>query len=165
MAELGVIKLEAKRSVHLVDLENLLGGADFSEADVVALMGSYRTVAECLDDDHLIVATCYRAALSAWFGCPDARRLVRSGADGADLALLEVIQNEGLARRFDRVVIASGDAIFAPATALLQLQGAEVVVVSRPDALSTALRIAVRDIRVLGAKPGPVVPLRLRVAA
>lgn len=143
------------RSVHLIDIENLLGGALFSEGEARAAMRRYRFVSEVGPCDHFIVASSHFAAPATWFGCPDARRLVRSGPDGADLALIDVIEHEDLTTRFDRVVIASGDGIFAYPAAWLQRQGCQVTVVSRRDALSTRLRLAVPDIRYLRSTPLP----------
>jgi hypothetical protein len=99
---------------------------------------------------HVVIATSHHSAAAAWFAWPAAaRRLVRSGPDGADLALLEVLEHENVARRYDLIVIGSGDAIFALPAAKLQEAGATVVVVSRRSALSRRLRLAVRDIRYL----------------
>lgn len=95
-----------------------------------------------------VLATSHFAAGQAWMAWPSAtRRLVRSGADGADLALLDVIDSESLHLRFDRVVIGSGDGIFALAAGRLQRLGCPVTVVSRRDRLSRQLRLAVRDVR------------------
>src|SRR5262245_24660548 len=51
-----------------------------------------------------------RARLRAHTPC---RTLVAHGADGADLALVAQAAPEWVAKRFDRMVIASGDGIFA----------------------------------------------------
>ena len=64
--------------------------------------------------------------------------MVRSGVDGADRALLSVVENEGIAVRFEGVVIASGDGIFAEAAALFAGCGLSVTVVSRERALYAA---------------------------
>lgn len=146
------------RAIHLVDIENLLEGPTFSDIDVMGLMESYFILSERRVGDHVVIATCHRAALAAWFGCPDARRLVRSGLDGADLALLDVMTSEKLAARYDRVVIGSGDGIFSEAAAELQAQGASVRVVTRRNQLSRRLAFAVRDVRYLEDIPIPAIP-------
>jgi len=89
--------------------------------------------------------------------------VVRSGPDGADLALVEIVEMEDVAVRFDRIVIASGDGIFAHPAAQLQASGVAVTVVSRPDALSRQLKLAARDIRYLDLMPklGPAVARRM----
>ena len=95
-----------------------------------------------------MVATSHHAAAATWFAWPAAtRRLIRSGRDGADLALLEVIEKERIAERFAGVTLGSGDGIFAPAAARLQSLGCVVTVVSRRAGLSRQLRMAFRDVR------------------
>jgi hypothetical protein len=137
------------RSLHLVDVENLLGGTRFTKADVEALALLYRATAGAASDDLVVVASSHHTALPVWLGWGNARRLVRSGADGADLALLEVIEKENVAVRFERVVIGSGDGIFAFSAAALQGAGVAVTIVSQRESLSNQLRLAARDIRLL----------------
>jgi hypothetical protein len=136
------------RVLHLVDVENLVGSADFSIEDAARVHAAYERVAPVGSINQLILATSHRAAPSAWFGFPTgARRLVQSGPDGADLALLEVVQTESVAARFQHVVLGSGDGIFAFMVAGLQAKGCGVTVVSRQESLSRELRLAVRDVR------------------
>jgi hypothetical protein len=148
------------RSLHLVDAENLLGRTEFNETDVAAAAVAYRAVAGVAETDLVVIASSHYTAFPVWFGWGKARRLVRSGPDGADLALIEVIETENVATRFDRIVIGSGDGIFALPAADLQAVGADVTVVSRRAFLSNRLRLAVRDIRFLDLEP----ELRPRVA-
>ena len=56
---------------------------------------------------------------------------------------------EVAAERFGRVVIGSGDGIFAQAAARLQAVGTEVTVVCGEGALARRLRMAARDVRFL----------------
>jgi hypothetical protein len=138
----------SERIIHLVDPENLVGGPRFTAAEARLTHRGYVSIAPAGPVDMTILATSHFAAASAWLAWPRAaRRLVRSGADGADLALLHVIEHEDLHGRFDRVVIGSGDGIFAMPAARLQELGCQVTVVSRRDALSRQLRFAVRDVR------------------
>jgi NYN domain len=141
------------RSIHLVDVENLAGSSAACLGGVAELRWRYEAAADVGLMDHLVIATGAVAAPAAWFDWSTARRLVRRGINGADHALLGVITSENLAGRFERVVIASGDGIFADACARLQATGCHVTVVTRPEALSTRLRLAVRDIRYLRQTP------------
>lgn len=155
------LKLDpAVRSFHLVDVENLLGGTSFTEDDVAVTAAAYLVVAGVAASDLIVVSSSHHTALATWFGWENARRVVRSGPDGADLALLNVLETENVAVRFDRVVIASGDGIFARPAAQLQAQGVTVTIVSRPGSLSRELAFAVRDVRYLD----PVPPSRPAVA-
>lgn len=154
-----------ERAVHLVDVENLLAGPTFSDIDVMGVMESYSIVSERRVGDHVVIATCHRAAPAAWFGWPDARRLVRSGPNGADLALLEVMAAERLAKRYGRIVIGSGDGIFADAAAALQSEGVHVSVITRRGQLSRRLAFAVKDVRYLEDIPVPAMPSAIRETA
>jgi hypothetical protein len=141
------------RSIHLVDVENLLGGTTFGFLDVEDLAEQYRVVSAQAPGDLTVVASSHVTASPVWFGWSNARRLVRSGENGADLELIHVMATEDLAHRFDRVVVGSGDGIFAEPLAALQAVGCDVTIVSRPGALSARLRLAVRDIRLLKLEP------------
>ena len=79
------------------------------------------------------------------FCWPGPQYLLRSGPDGADLALLAVLQHDHIAARFARVVIASGDHIFAPAVTDLTTSGCSVTIATRRGHLSRTLQLAGSD--------------------
>jgi len=113
----SLIERTSDRMVVLIDLENELGDPDAGPEDIIAFWDAFRAHAVLLRSvDQVIVATGHRMAASAWFALPQhgIRRLVRGGHDGADLALLEAIDLDHYARRFGRLVIASGDHAFTP---------------------------------------------------
>lgn len=142
--------LQTPRSLHLVDMENLAGGTSFGETVAAQISSEYSRVASFGSCDLMVVASSHYTAPAVWFGCPlQARRLPpRSGKNGADTALIDAVLKEDVAR-FDRVVIGSGDGIFAELAARLQAAGLQVTVVCRPGTLSRRLRLAVRDVRYL----------------
>ena len=153
------------RSLHLVDVENLAGGTTFGEVDVAVIAAAYGPVASIGPNDLVVVASSHFTAVQTWFGWGGGvRRLIRSGPDGADLALLEVLETERVATRFGRVVIGSGDRIFAEPAAWLQAQDVDVTVVTRADSLSKQIRLAVRDIRFLNVLPQLAADLGQRAA-
>lgn len=154
---------EAGRVLHLIDLENLVGSADFSREEAARVHRGYVQVAPSGAVDQMVLATSHHTAASAWFGWPaTARRLVRSGQNGADLALLHVLACESVETRFDRVVIGSGDGIFAYEAARLQAAGVAVTVVTLHGALARQLGFAVRDVRYFAPiEVAPVIALRL----
>jgi hypothetical protein len=144
------------RVLHLVDVENLAGAADFSQIDAARIHQAYAQVAPRGAIDQVVLATSHHAALPAWRAWPEsARRLVRSGPNGADLALLQVLECESVASRFAHVVVGSGDGIFAFEAARLQAAGIRVTVVTRRGALSRRLRFAVRDVRYIDPSVRP----------
>lgn len=142
-----------QRTVHLVDIENLMGGADFTVGEAAVVADHYVRIAVAAPEDFTVLASSHFAAPAAWFGWHTARRLLQSGSDGADLALIDVMMSEDFARRFGRVVVASGDGIFSGPCAWLQEQGCSVTVVTRREALSRRLAFAVRDVRYLELEP------------
>ncbi|MGD9570933.1 MAG: hypothetical protein AB7V62_03475 [Thermoleophilia bacterium] len=140
------------RSLHLVDVENLIGTPNPRCGEVDQIASLYAVVAGVAPMDQEVIASSHRCAKSAWFEWrTTARRLVRSGIDGADRALLEVLENEQPGQRYSRVVIGSGDGIFAEPAARLQASGVNVTVVTREHSLSRRLRLATLDIRFLDA--------------
>ena len=103
--------------------------------------------------DHVVVAFNHGALFEFGNAWNPARLMVRSGKDGADLALLDVLESEDVADRFDGVVIGSGDGIFAEAALGFRKAGLEVTVVSEPDALSD--RLARAACRIISFAPVP----------
>jgi hypothetical protein len=151
------------RAIHFLDVENLVGAPLPLAVDVEATRRAYEQAVPIGPRDLVVVATSHVAALPVWRSWPDARRLLRSGPDGADLALLQAIENEDVGRRFNRVVVGSGDGIFAEPCARLQAEGCKLTVVSRARSLSRALRFAVRDVRLLGDSPRLAPPAQVLI--
>jgi hypothetical protein len=140
------------RTLHLVDIENLAGAAIPSRGQVSDVQGRYVARLSCGADDQVVMAASHLAVLNAFLGWPGARYRVRSGPDGADLELLDVLQHEDVAARFTHVVIGSGDGLFGQAAANLASLGVRVTVASRRDSLSAALARAAREVVYLDAQ-------------
>ncbi len=139
------------RTLHLVDIENLAGAALPSRDQVTEVQGLYVARLSFGADDQVVMAASHLAFLNAALGWPSARYRVRSGPNGADLELLDVLQHEDVAERFTHVVIGSGDGLFSQAAASLAARDVWVTVVSRRDSLSGALRRVARDVIYLDA--------------
>ena len=134
------------RTQFLGDVENLAGRPTGpTEADVIAIAAAVDRVFGHLDPQS-VVACAHRNAPNVWFNWPSARHLVRSGPNGADLCLLEVIDRERVAERFDRVVIGSADGDFAEAAARLASQGVHVIAAIGRGRLASSLKLAVREV-------------------
>jgi hypothetical protein len=135
-----------ERGLHLIDIENLAGTGKPSFDQILAVQGIY---AGCLTFgalDQVVVASSHLTLLSAALSWPHARYRIRSGADGADLELLDILEYEKVAARFTRVIIGSGDGAFARAAASLAAAGVQVIVVSRRDSLSARLAVAASEV-------------------
>jgi hypothetical protein len=139
----------AGRQLILIDVENITATPSPTAEEVETAMALLRGVLPGFDDAPQIVACSHHAASTVAFAFPSARHLWRSGEDGADLALLDVLQNERVNERFESIIICSGDGIFTEAAAWLAEADVDVTVVSLPGHLAARLRLAARGVTLL----------------
>jgi hypothetical protein len=135
-----------ERALHLIDIENLAGAARPTFEQIRDVQGLYAGGVAFGVLDQVVVASSHLTLLNAALGWPHARYRVRSGHDGADLELLSVLWHERVAARFGRVIIGSGDGVFARAAVNLAEDGVRVTVVSRRDSLSSRLTFAAGEV-------------------
>ena len=135
-----------ERTLHVVDIENLAGAAIPTLTRVAEVQGQYLALLRFGADDQVVLAVNHLALLNAGLGWPNARYRVRSGKDGADIELLDVLEHENVAARFSHVVIGSGDGGFGRAAASLATRGVHVTVVSRRGSLAYELARAAGDV-------------------
>jgi len=134
------------RTLHVVDIENLAGAAIPTRYQVTVVQGRYVARLGLGADDQVVMAASHLGLVNAALGWPHARYRVRSGPDGADLELLDVLLHEDVAARFTHVVIGSGDGVFGEAAASLAGHGVWVTVASRRDSLAQSLAQAATDV-------------------
>ena len=139
------------RTLHLIDVENLVRGSGASPAQVVEALAAYRAAVALRFGDHVVIASGRRLLMAAGLAWPGARLLLGSGIDGADLALLGASEPVAVAAAYDRVVIGSGDGIFAARASELRRAGVVVAVVSLRDSLAIDLRNSAALVRRLPA--------------
>jgi hypothetical protein len=139
------------RRLHLVDIENLAGDSLPSLGQVREVQDLYTGCLGIGAFDQVIIASSHLTGLNAALGWPHARYRVRSGPDGADLELLDVLRYENIAGRFTHVAIGSGDGIFASAAERLADAGVWTTVVSRRRALSWRLQRAAAEVTYIDA--------------
>jgi hypothetical protein len=139
------------RRLHLVDIENLAGDSLPSLGQVREVLDLYTGCLGVGGVDQVVIASSHLTWLNAALGWPRARYRVRSGPDGADLELLDVLRYENIAGRFTHVAIGSGDGIFALAADGLAAAGVWVTAVSRRRALSWRLQRAAAEVIYLDA--------------
>jgi len=126
------------RAHHIIDIENLL--VLTRDEPVAPWAGElYRAVAGVGPSDLLTVAADRSRVFGVRAAFPGAEVRWGSGPDGADLALLAATDVDLLARRFDTLVIGSGDHLFWDLAYRARIAGLKVVVVSRPRGLSRVL--------------------------
>ena len=129
------------RRLVAVDIENVVGGAVMNVGQAVNARLCVSTAVGLRGDEQVVIGTSHAGMLSAGLGWTGSRLVVRSGENGADLALLDVL-SEDVEQRFDQLVLVSGDGIFTDAVVALGAAGVRVVVVARREACSRRLRMA-----------------------
>jgi hypothetical protein len=134
------------RRLHLVDIENLAGEALPSLTQVRQALSLYTQSLAFGVMDQVEVASSHLTLVNAALGWPQAHYRVRSGPDGADLALLDILRHENVAQRFTHVAIGSGDYLFAEDATRLAALGVWVTVVSRQRSLSQRLAVAACEV-------------------
>ena len=146
------------RCLHLVDIENLLGNprpADTQQA--VEVFEAYLTAAVWRPGDLVVVASNPGLMKTLAFQLPDipcSRRCVR-GQDGADRLLLQAVPNH-LSTRFSRLVIGSGDGIFADLADDASRTAVETWVVGGVGSISRDLWRSADQVRAVKISDGPV---------
>jgi len=142
------------RTLHLVDLENLLGDdrrAGFGQAG----LSEYLRLARWDPGDHVIVAAHPELIRQIGFAPPVPCNLhATRGHDSADEMLQALAPAERVAHRYDRLVIGSGDGIFVRLARGVRDQGVPVLIVARPGCTADRFR----------RWTFPIVPFRLDAA-
>ena len=132
---------------QLIDIENVVGASELTAANVIEV----KNAMDLMEGANVmqVVACSHHNAEAVMFNWPKARIILKSGKDGADLALIKVATDEDIAKRFNRVVIASGDGIFTTIAKELSEQGVEVSIVCGRGALSKNLKHQCPNVRYL----------------
>lgn len=136
--------MNATRSLHLIDLENLCGSG-IAPTDVIErVWNTYRYGVPTSPRDQYVVGTSHGFAARAWFVLPQQgiQRRARSGTDGGELSILTALDLAHAVRRFDRLVIASGDGMFTGTATTARQHGLHVHQVSGIGACSRTLAAA-----------------------
>ena len=139
------------RTLHLLDSENL---AESSNCTIEAVQHSLALYTDLFDDsgeDLRIVASSHHNAEAVFFGSASisCQRLIKSGQDGADLALIQACKEQIDQLAVTHVVIGSGDHIFLDLLQELQARGIQVTVVAIEGQVSTRLMMAANQVFLL----------------
>lgn len=133
------------RRLVLVDIENVVGGAVLHEDAARWAKEQVRRVLLARATDHVVIGTSHIGLVPVGCAWTNLRYVIGSGPDGADHALLEVL-DENVEERFDEIVLISGDGIFTDRLVALAAQGLHVTVVAHRDGLAKRLRMAAHQI-------------------
>lgn len=138
------------RSLHLVDIENLMSGPLRGRFALEAASRSFRELASVQPHDHALIGVNPKLGFETKSCWPDGLVLLGSGPDGADRVLLDAVRDlTWVAERYDRIVIGSGDGIFARFAQGVRKFGVPVIVVSGEFSLSHCLAEAADAISIL----------------
>jgi len=130
------------RTAYFLDLDNLAGSGQPSADDIHRVLDEFERLCEPCQDDQVY---CAGTAISAYHCAdyrPNYRVAVGRGKDGADRRLLELGDPEHVSRRFQRVVIGSGDGIFARLAQEYMTRGMRVELLVGKGALANNLHRA-----------------------
>ena len=128
------------RTLHLIDLENLCPHGHVTANAVDRVWQLYTSRVGVYNDDGVVVAVDGARALVASGSLPRGIRLLTGrGPNGADRVLLGVVDVAWAKRRYERVVVASGDHVFAPSIRACQAAGVRVELVAGCGAVARVL--------------------------
>jgi hypothetical protein len=138
------------RTMHLIDIENLCMASNPTLEQVIEARRYYIALLKPSENDQFLVTVSSRTNLAAAaFGWAGADLKCREGHDGADILLAKAILEDHLDKRFDKVVVASGDGGLAPFVRYLTKVLKNVVVVSRPKSTAFAMRASGAQVKYL----------------
>ncbi len=143
------------RTLHLVDIENLMGGPRAGAHAFSDGVEGYNQAAMRRRGDLTVVGTGPYLATVAHQAFPGADVRQRPGRDGAEQAILDHIRPFiDTATLFHRIVVGSGDGAFVEAAETFASLGLHVEVVARAGTIARDLRNAVHAVYPL-VGPGP----------
>jgi hypothetical protein len=125
-------KTVPNRALHIVDVENEIGGRDFGLADARHLRNVWNATVPCGETDQYVVATGKSTLGEVAFGWPGAVHRARSGADGADMEIVNYLEDiDYIASRFTEVYVGTGDHYMQEVVGKLIEAGVHVTLVAR----------------------------------
>ena len=137
------------RTLHAVDLDTLTGGPTEHQCLADQAAHDYRMAAGIHPEDLTVVGSDLRSAAVTAFAWPGARLLRTSGTDAVDYLLLEELVPSLVRGRVQRVVLGSGDGIFAGRLAQLRSLGIRVEVIAPVESVSWRLFPAANRVRTI----------------
>jgi hypothetical protein len=152
VSQLRVKEPRHQRRLILIDIENVVGGAFRSRTQANWARQEVERMIGPQADDQVVIATGKSGLFPTRGAWPSARLQLGKGINGADLKLLEVMAGENVHERFAKIVLISGDGIFAEQVSLLAARGVHVTVVAHASGLSRRLKIAASEVKTFAHK-------------
>lgn len=139
-------KLDSARHLFVVDAENVVGTPSVTNEAAQQMLRQLEEAFSTFSNAHKVIASSHYAARTSAFAFFGLRQIWRSGVDGADLALINVLANERVEQRFTHVTICSGDGIFADVASWLSSHGVHVTVLVGRGRLSARLALVAHEV-------------------
>lgn len=130
-----------RRRLILIDIENFNGGPITTPAQARWCRRMLENWLALQPDEQVVIAADITTVLDIYLAWPQARILAGRFNNGADLRILEVME-EDLATRFTEIALVSGDRIYAEKISELAGQGLPTHVYAHAAALSKRLQFA-----------------------
>lgn len=140
------------RRLILIDVENFNGGPVQTTTQARWCRRMIDNWIKPEEGDIVVVAADVAAVTNVYAGWSSQRILSGHGHNGADLRLLEVM-DENLAARFSEMVLVSGDRIFAEKVSWLAGQGLPTTVFSHQAGLAKRLAFAATKVVTTAVSP------------
>jgi len=128
------------RTAYFLDVDNLCGTGLAPKHQVEGALIAIRAKFHPSTDDQIYCAATAKAAFYCKQYWPNCSVRVGRGVDGSDICLLNDADPQWLSKRFERVVIASADGIFADLAIELQKLGVKVIIAATSQKVSQKLR-------------------------
>lgn len=144
MAEVGDRRGSHSRKIVLVDLENMLFGNHEGSGAVIEHNRSKEILGLAQarrPGDNIIVGCNPQLVFLAADLFPGSQIVTGKGKDGADRALIDALDLDHAAERYDELCIVSGDHLFCNVAHPARQAGLSVRIVAPHAGLSTALRV------------------------
>lgn len=142
------------RRIVLIDVENFNGGPVKTTTQAQWCRKMIDNWIKPEEGDIVVLAADVNTVTNVHAGWPAHRILPGYGHNGADLKLLEVM-DEDLATRFSEMVLVSGDRIFAEKVSWLAGQGLPTTVFAHQTGLAKRLAFAATTVVTTAVSPTP----------
>lgn len=130
------------RRLIAIDIENVAGGAVVTPEIAEQARSVIETALDLKNNEQVVIGISHIGLFNAKGAWSSARIKVRSGDDGADIELVDILSTEQIHKRFDEVVLVSGDGVFTDVVSRFASHGVKVTVASWVSSLSSSLRVA-----------------------
>ena len=130
------------RTAFFLDMDNLTGTGQPSSEQVRIVLDDFERICRPSKFDQVYCAGTATTAYHCADYRPNYRVTAGRGKDGADKRLLELGEPEHISRRFQRVVIGSGDGIFATVAHEYARRGLKVELIAGKGGVSKSLQQA-----------------------